>query len=113
MKKAEKFLQNLLIWFLHILLKLFSNALDTKQYGTYTNIDKTGWKVVIRENYEDILKSLSELILGTVIILILFIVLAVLISLKFQKNFKSFDDLQKLLQILQMVIIYIYKRVLL
>ena len=74
----------------------FSNVLDSKQYGTYTVIDKTGWKIVIRESYEDILKSLSELILGTVIILILFIVLAVLISLKISKRiFKSFDDLQK------------------
>ena len=74
----------------------FSNVLDSKQYGTYTVIEKTGWKVVIRESYDDILKSLSELILGTVIILILFIVLAVLISLKISKRiFKSFDDLQK------------------
>ena len=74
----------------------FSNVLDSKQYGTYTVIEKTGWKVVIRESYDDILKSLSELILGTVIILVLFIVLAVLISLKISKRiFKSFDDLQK------------------
>ena len=74
----------------------FSNVLDSKQYGTYTVIEKTGWNVVIRESYDDILKSLSELILGTVIILILFIVLAVLISLKISKRiFKSFDDLQK------------------
>ena len=74
----------------------FSNVLDSKQYGTYTVIEKTGWKVIIRESYDDILKSLSELILGTLIILILFIVLAVLISLKISKRiFKSFDDLQK------------------
>ena len=96
-EKAEKVFTELIDMVSPYTFKIYySKALNTKQYGTYTTIEKTGWKVVIRENYEDILKSLSELILGTVFILVLFIVLAVLISLKISKRiFNSFDDLQK------------------
>ena len=96
-EKAEKVFTELIdIVSPYTFREYFSKALGAKQYGTYTVIEKTGWKVVIRENYEDILKSLSELILGTAIILILFIVLAVLASLKISRRiFKSFDDLQK------------------
>ena len=73
-----------------------SKFFEGKQYGTYTIIDKTEWKIVTRENYNLILKSLKNIVLGTVIIMILFILLAISLSLKISKRiFTSFDDLQK------------------
>jgi len=66
------------------------------QYGTYTNIDKTSWKIVSRESYDLILKSLNNIIYGALLSIIGFILVSILISLKISKRiFKSFDDLQQ------------------
>ena len=66
------------------------------QYGTYTKIEKTSWKIVIRENYNLILKSLITIIYGTLFTIIVFILIAVFISLKISRQvFKSFDELKE------------------
>ena len=74
----------------------YSNFFGSNQYGTYTSIDKTSWKIVIRESYEKILESLNNIIIGTILIILAFIVLSIFLSLKISKRiFKSFDALQK------------------
>ncbi|MFA6741758.1 MAG: ATP-binding protein [Arcobacteraceae bacterium] len=74
----------------------YSDSFSEKQYGTYTSIEKTGWKIVIRESYELILKSLNNIILGMIFSMVLFIIVAIILSLKISKRiFKSFDDLQQ------------------
>lgn len=73
-------------------------SIDRKsiQYATYTNIDKTDWKIVVRESYSLILKSLNNIIYGTILTIFGFILISILISLKISKRvFKSFDDLQQ------------------
>jgi PAS domain S-box-containing protein len=73
-----------------------SKIFNENQYATYASIDKTQWKVVIRESYDLILKSLRGIIVGVVIIMIVFILLAILLSLQISKRvFNSFDDLQE------------------
>jgi hypothetical protein len=43
----------------------YSDSFSEEQYGTYTSIEKTGWKIVIRESYELILQSLNNIIFGS------------------------------------------------
>ncbi|AXX90329.1 hypothetical protein CKA55_06050 [Arcobacter suis] len=74
----------------------YSNSFENEQYGTYTSIEKTGWKIVVRESYELILKSLNSIIFGMIFSMITFVIVATLLSLKISKRiFKSFDDLQQ------------------
>ena len=42
----------------------YSKIFEENQYGTYTSIKDTNWKVVIRESYSLILESLNEIILN-------------------------------------------------
>lgn len=74
----------------------YSNSFENEQYGTYTSIEKTGWKIVVRESYELILKSLNSIIFGMIFSMVTFVIVATLLSLKISKRiFKSFDDLQQ------------------
>ena len=74
----------------------FSNITYQEQYGTYISIEKTNWKIVVRESYELILKSLNTIIIGIALSIITFIIIAILLSLKISKRiFKSLDDLQQ------------------
>ncbi len=74
----------------------YSNNFEQKQYGTYTTIERTGWKIVVRESYEIILKSLNSIIFGMIFSILIFIILAVILSLKISKRvFRSLDDLQQ------------------
>jgi nitrogen-specific signal transduction histidine kinase/HAMP domain-containing protein len=73
----------------------YSKLFEEKEYGTYTKIEKTGWKIVIQESYKQILSSLNNLVIGTILILLIFILLAIFLSFKISKQiFKSFDYLQ-------------------
>ena len=74
----------------------YSKIFEQEQYGTYTSIEKTGWKIVVRESYELILKSLNNIIFGMIFSMVTFIIVATLLSLKISKRiFRSFDDLQQ------------------
>ena len=74
----------------------YSKIFEQNQYGTYTVIEKTAWKIVIRESYELILKSLNNIIFGMIFSIVAFIITAIFLSLKISKRiFKSFDDLQQ------------------
>ena len=74
----------------------YSNSFENEQYGTYTSIEKTSWKIVVRESYELILKSLNSIIFGMIFSMVTFVIVATLLSLKISKRiFKSFDDLQQ------------------
>ena len=71
-------------------------TLSKYQYGTYTNIANTSWKIVVREHYDMILSSLNGIIYGTIISVLLFIFISILISLKISKRlFKSLDNLKE------------------
>ena len=73
----------------------YSKIFEENQYGTYTSIKDTNWKVVIRESYSLILESLNEIIFAMIIIILIFVLAAIFLSLKISKRiFKSFDDLQ-------------------
>ena len=74
----------------------YSKTFEEEQYGTYTSIEKTGWKIVVRESYELILKSLNSIILGMIFTIITFIIVAILLSLRISRRiFRSLDDLQQ------------------
>ena len=74
----------------------YSKIFEQEQYGTYTSIEKTGWKIVVRESYELILKSLNNIIFGMIFSMVTFIIVATFLSLKISKRiFRSFDDLQQ------------------
>jgi len=73
----------------------YSKIFNQNQYGTYTIVEKTGWKIV-RESYELILKSLNSIIFGTIFTILIFICAAIFLSLKISKRvFNSLDDLQQ------------------
>lgn len=74
----------------------YSNIFEQNRYGTYTSIDKTGWKIVTSESYDLILKSLNGIIFGIFFSVVAFILVAIILSLKISKRiFNSFDDLQQ------------------
>ena len=74
----------------------YSKIFEQEQYGTYTSIEKTGWKIVVRESYELILKSLNNIIFGMIFSMVTFMIVATFLSLKISKRiFRSFDDLQQ------------------
>jgi len=67
------------------------------QYGTYIKINKTDWSVVVRDNYSNILNSLTSIIVSMVLIIIFFSCLSIFLSIKISKKiFKSFDHMQSL-----------------
>ena len=74
----------------------YSKIFQQEEYGTYATIERTGWKVVVRENYELILKSLNNIFFGMIFSMIIFILVAIFLSLKISKRiFKSLDDLEQ------------------
>ena len=74
----------------------YSEIFNQKEYGTYTTVKKTGWKIVVRESYELILKSLNNIIFGMIFTILIFICAAIFLSLQISKRvFKSLDDLQQ------------------
>ncbi|WP_108062811.1 ATP-binding protein [Poseidonibacter lekithochrous] len=69
----------------------------TNEYGMYSTIKKTNWKIVVRENYQEILDELNEMILGIVLFILIFIIFSIFFSLRISKKlFKSIDDLQRI-----------------
>jgi len=68
----------------------------SEQYGAYTSIKETNWKILVRQDYQEILNSLNSIIFTTLLFIVLFICLSIYLSLKISKRiFNSFDDLQK------------------
>ncbi|MGA1933460.1 ATP-binding protein [Arcobacter sp. YIC-464] len=65
------------------------------QYGTYVNIKKTNWKVVVREDYTKVIDLLMSTLYLSFLSIIVFSFLSIYISLKFSKKiFSVFDKLQ-------------------
>jgi PAS domain S-box-containing protein len=77
---------------------LFISALnDQKQLGSYTKSTKSGWYVVVREDYDNILRALNPIIISIIITILIFSSLAIYLGLKLTKRvFKSFDDIQNI-----------------
>ena len=74
----------------------YSIIFNQEEFGTYTSVEETGWKIVVRENYELILKSLNNIIAGVIFGILVFILIAIFVSLKISKRvFKSLDSLQQ------------------
>ena len=74
----------------------YSIIFNQEEYGTYTIVKQTGWRIVIRESYDLILKSLVNILFAMFFSISIFIVVALLVSLKISKRiFKSFDSLQR------------------
>jgi len=66
------------------------------EYGMYTTIEKTGWHIVTRENYDAILRELKSIVFGVVIVVMIFIIFSTLFILKiFKKVFNALDDLEQ------------------
>jgi len=78
--------------------KLFISALNNrKQLGTYTKATKNAWSVVVREDYENILKTIYSLGFSVIAITVLFTILAIYLALKISKRiFKAFDDIESI-----------------
>lgn len=61
-------------------------SLLNEEIAMHTSIEKTGWKVLVREDYSEVLKSLKIMILFIGITLILFLILGLIIAIKTSKN---------------------------
>jgi len=74
----------------------FSNIFDgSLDYGMYTNIDKTNWKIVIRQNYSFVEQYLFDFIFVILITIIIFAFIAIHFSHKFLNNiFGSLERFQ-------------------
>ncbi|QDF29726.1 ATP-binding protein [Halarcobacter anaerophilus] len=75
---------------------IFFSALDEEeQFGSYLKNSKTGWYIIVRESFSEILKSLKSVILTYVILIIFFIIIAVYLSFLISKRiFLNFDKIQ-------------------
>ncbi|NQY93005.1 MAG: PAS domain S-box protein [Campylobacteraceae bacterium] len=72
--------------------KLNSNQTD---YGMYLTLEKTGWHIVTRENYDAILNDLKNIVIGIILIVLVFIILSLFFILRiFKRFFTSLEDLE-------------------
>lgn len=78
-------------------LSKFSTVITkSKNYGMYTQIERTGWKIVIRQSYTLLMQSIFEVLVVMCASISLFILIAIYFSLNLTKKiFKGFDDLEK------------------
>ncbi|RXJ89673.1 hypothetical protein CRV01_07295 [Arcobacter sp. CECT 8983] len=68
-----------------------------KQLGAYVKVKKTAWSILVRQSHDDILKSLTSIIVSIVLVVLFFSVIAIFLSIKISKKiFKSFDDMQSI-----------------
>ena len=81
--------------------KPFNQAIFTgvtkkgKQLGTYIKVKKTGWSILVRQSHDDILKSLSSIIVSIVLVVLFFSIIAIFLAIRIsQKIFTAFDNLQ-------------------
>jgi len=75
----------------------FKNNSGSYDLGMYTTIEKTGWNIVIRECYDNILSDLKNLIIAIAGIVLLFITISIFIIIKISKKvFTSLDDLENI-----------------
>ncbi|RXJ75598.1 hypothetical protein CRV03_12630 [Arcobacter sp. F155] len=66
-----------------------------KQLGSYTKVKKTGWSILVRQSHDDILKSLSSIIISIVLVVLFFSIIAIFLAIRIsQKIFTAFDNLQ-------------------
>jgi len=67
----------------------------TLDYGMYTTLEKTNWKIIIRQNYSLVESYLFKIIVVILLIISLFTLLAIYFSSKFlNRVFKSLDKFQ-------------------
>lgn len=77
-------------------INTFSNIKDgSLDYGMYTNIKKTNWKIVIRQNYSLIEQYLFDFIIVILVTIIIFALIAIHFSYRFLNNiFGSLERFQ-------------------
>ncbi len=69
---------------------------NVKNYGMYAEVEVTGWKIIIRQNYDLIMQSLFEIFIVMCFLIALFILIASYFTINLSKKmFKSFDDLEQ------------------
>ncbi|NVJ52919.1 MAG: PAS domain-containing protein [Campylobacteraceae bacterium] len=83
--------------------KPFTQAIFTgftkkgKQLGAYVKVKKTGWSILVRQSHDDILKSLTSIIISIVLVVLFFSIIAIFLSIKISKKiFKAFDNMQSI-----------------
>ncbi|WP_419769292.1 MAG: ATP-binding protein [Candidatus Marinarcus sp.] len=65
-----------------------------KQIGMYATIDKTGWKIVVREDYNQLLDNIWFVIKSIIAVLILFVIIAIFVALSLVNHiFYDIDNL--------------------
>ncbi|WP_321470364.1 ATP-binding protein [Halarcobacter sp.] len=74
---------------------IYYSILDNEeQYGAYLKNEKTNWNIVVRENYNNILKSLNNIIFLYMGSMFLFMILGIYLAFKISKNiFSSFNKI--------------------
>ncbi len=69
---------------------------NVKNYGMYAEVEATGWKIIIRQNYDLIMQSLFEIFIVMCFLIALFILVASYFTINLlKKMFKAFDDLEQ------------------
>jgi len=76
--------------------EIFYSDLDNKKLlGSYIKNSETGWYIVVREGFSEILKSLENVILVYILLIIFFIIIAIYLSFLISKRiFLNFDKIQ-------------------
>ncbi|RXK03547.1 ATP-binding protein [Halarcobacter bivalviorum] len=70
---------------------------DGNQLGAYIKVKKTDWSIVVRQSHDDILKSLTSIIVSIFLIVLFFSYIAIFLAIKISKKvFKSFDEMQSI-----------------
>ncbi|AXH12979.1 ATP-binding protein [Halarcobacter bivalviorum] len=77
---------------------IFSSVTKNEnQLGAYIKVKKTDWSIVVRQSHDDILKSLTSIIVSIVLIVLFFSYIAIFLAIKISKKvFKSFDEMQSI-----------------
>ncbi|RXK06782.1 cache domain-containing protein [Halarcobacter ebronensis] len=71
-----------------------SNVSGEKQYGSYWQNSRTGWYLIVRNNYNEIMRPIYYIVVVFILLIIFFIALSIYFSFKISKKiFKSFDNL--------------------
>lgn len=70
---------------------------NENQFGTYIKNKITGWNIIVRENYNNILISLNNLVITYILLILLFMAVAIFFTLKISKKvFTSFDKMHRI-----------------
>ena len=75
----------------------FKENSSARDFGMYVTIEQTGWSIIVRECYENILSNLKNIVISIVLTVLVFIVISIFIIVRINKIlFASLDNLESI-----------------